>query len=169
LLTRLDHSRPGVRGQTTGWFSPSTFILCWISHRHNSFRRRDHRLSAEGETRGCPAAGTGSPLPAEGSIMCRLRLGRWNAEPQCGWERRGAYASSFNAPFSKLASSLCAYRNGGKMRFDGRMPVDRRRKFLMPTAAFHQNVAVLSDCLIGTPEISDLLAAGRMNRDTSPA
>jgi hypothetical protein len=28
--------------------------------------------------------------------------------------------------------------------------------------AFHQNVAVSPDCLIGTPEISDLLAAGRM-------
>jgi hypothetical protein len=27
---------------------------------------------------------------------------------------------------------------------------------------FHQNVPVSPDCLIGTPEISDLLAAGRM-------
>jgi hypothetical protein len=36
-------------------------------------------------------------------------------------------------------------------------------------ATFHQNVVVSPDCLIGTPEISGLLATGRMNRDTSPA
>jgi hypothetical protein len=36
-------------------------------------------------------------------------------------------------------------------------------------AAFHQNVAVSPDYLTGTPEISGLLATGRMNRDTSPA
>jgi hypothetical protein len=36
-------------------------------------------------------------------------------------------------------------------------------------AAFHQNVAVSPDYLIGSPEISGLLGTGRMNRDTSPA
>jgi hypothetical protein len=36
-------------------------------------------------------------------------------------------------------------------------------------AAFHQNVVVSPDYLIGSPEISGLLGAGWMNRDTSPA
>jgi hypothetical protein len=57
----------------------------------------------------------------------------------------------------------------GKMRFDTPRRAIEGVSSVVPTAAFHQNVAVSPDCLIGTPEISGLFAAGRMNHDTSPA